>query len=253
MQKNTPQLWDSLWKETSEEEDRYNLIREEKGIRWQRIEKEVLKNFGTFKNLKVIEVGAGGGTNALLFAKKGSKVTILDYSKKALERSKEFFKRNKCKANFLLADALKLSPKLKGKYDLSLSFGLAEHFIGKERTLVIKSHLDLVNDKGMIVISVPNKWCFPYRLHKTLLQLIKKWKYGEEYPFSRLELKKIALRLNLRKIKFIGDSFFKSFRYVNPFLLLTRKNRNYKRLKKERGSFLDSYFSYSLVLIARKN
>lgn len=102
MHKNTPKLWDKVWEQTpTQAEDQYNLRHEENSIRWQRIEKTILQKFGSFKNLRVIEVGAGAGTNAALFAKQGAKVTILDYSEGALARSREFFNRLDLKAEFV--------------------------------------------------------------------------------------------------------------------------------------------------------
>lgn len=253
MEKNTPELWDGLWKETSREEDAYNLIREEKGIRWKKIEKIILKKFGTFKNLKVIEVGAGAGTNALLFAKRGAKITILDYSKKAIARSREFFKRNNCLAEFILADALKLPKKSLNAYDVSMSFGLAEHFTGENRKRIVKSHLDLLKSPGLAIIAVPNKLNPPYRIYKFLMQLIKKWPFGEEYPYSRKEFSKIASPLNLKALNFIGDSFYNSFRFINPFLLFPKfRKKDIKKIKTQKTSILDDYFAYSLLFIGEK-
>ena len=60
---NTSELWDQFWvKETSPLEDQFYLKKEELGIRWQRIEKIVLKEFGSFEGLKIIEIGSGTGT-----------------------------------------------------------------------------------------------------------------------------------------------------------------------------------------------
>jgi len=258
--KNTPELWAKLWKDTTMGEDKYNLAREENSVRWQRIEKAVKEKFGSFANLRVIEVGAGGGTNALLFAKRGAKVAVLDFSKKAISRSKEFFKRSKCRAEFILADALKLPESLKEKYDVAMSFGLAEHFQGREkedRKNIIKAHFDLINKKGLVLISVPNKFNLPYRIHKSAMQFLNLWKFGEEYPFSRGEFKRIGESLGIKKIRFIGDSFFKSFRFINPFLLIGRyrkkdESKSEIKTKKEKGSFLDSYLAYSLVFIGEK-
>lgn len=251
MQKNTPQLWDKLWLATTKEEDLYNLKKEESSIRWQRIEKLILKKFKSFKNLDVIEVGAGAGTLSLLFAKRGAKVTILDYSSKAISRSKEFFSRHNCKANFILADALHLNNKLKNKYDVAMSFGLAEHFEGTQRLAIIKSHFDLINKQGLVIISVPNKANLPYRIHKMIMQLAKKWKFGEEYPYTRKEFLSIAKKLNAKQTHFIGDSFFNSFRFLNPLLLLKRK-KNILSIKKEKGSFLDSRYAYALIFMSEK-
>lgn len=252
MQKNIPELWDNLWQKTTKQEDIYNLIKEENSVRWQRIEEIVKNRFNNFKNLRVIEVGAGMGTNALLFAKRGAKVTILDYSKEAISISKEFFKKNSCKANFILTDALKLPKKLEGKYNIAMSFGLAEHFKDEKRYKIIKSHFDLINKTGLVLVSVPNKFNLPYRIHKLAAELIGLWRFGEEYPFSRREFVKIGKSLGAKKISFIGDSFFKSFRFINPLLLLGKKRGMKSKIKKEKGSFLDSYFSYALIFIGEK-
>ena len=222
VQKNTPELWDTLWDPVSKEEDIFNLKKEESSIRWRRIEKEVLKKFGSFKGLKVIELGAGGGTNALLFALRGSEVYVLDYSSKALKRSQEFFSRHDIKSNMIMQDALNLDKNLFGKFDVSMSFGLAEHFTGKNRIQIIKSHFDVLNNKGVSFISVPNKWNIPYRIHKSIFEIIGIWRVGEEYPFSRKELKLISLKLG-KNINFIGSSFISSLNYINPFQIIRKK------------------------------
>ena len=65
IEKNTPKLWDNLWGiDISEEEDRLALAKEEKSIRWERIENVVLKEFGSFKDLNILEIGAGSGRTA---------------------------------------------------------------------------------------------------------------------------------------------------------------------------------------------
>jgi len=70
MARNTPQLWDEIWKgPVSEAEDVFNLAREEHSIRWQRIERMIQQGFGAFEGLRCIEIGAGAGTNAALMAK----------------------------------------------------------------------------------------------------------------------------------------------------------------------------------------
>jgi hypothetical protein len=130
-----------------------------------------------------------------------------------------------------------------------MSFGLSEHFIGKKRYNVIKSHFDLINKKGLVIISVPNKLNPPYRINKFLKNLLRMWEYGEEYPFSRKEFITIARKLGVKKINFIGDSFWKSFRFINPFLIIKKIFKIKTKIRKEKGSFLDPYISYSLVFI----
>jgi len=133
-EKNTARLWDDFWGAgVSEKEDLFSLAKEEHSIRWQRIEKIVVEEFESFQGLNVIEIGAGAGTHAALMAKKGARVTILDSSERALSRAQELFSRIGLTAEYINEDALSLSQSLSGVYDISMSFGLAEHFRGDER------------------------------------------------------------------------------------------------------------------------
>ena len=129
MKKNTSVLWDTFWKDESSYGGQYNykILQLENSVKWRRIEQKVLSNFGTFKNLKVIEIGAGTGTVSALMARKGADVTILDYSENALKSAKNVFRHNKLRAKFVNQDALSLSRKFQNKYDVSMSFGLSEH------------------------------------------------------------------------------------------------------------------------------
>lgn len=255
--KNTAELWDNLWKDIPIERDRYNFIKEEKGIRWQRIERKVLENFGSFKDLEVIEIGAGVGINAALMAKCGAKITVLDYSVGALKRARTFFKRNGLTAKYINQDALKLRKSLFSKYDISMSFGLAEHFKDEKRRNIIKSHFDLLKPSGVTFISVPNKYNIPYEAIKYAAQKSGKWGI-EEYPFTRKEFKNICKELGVSRFSFFGDSFISLPGFLNPSNIITtkimKKDRklNTENIKKQRGTFLDQYFGYALVLCAKK-
>ena len=91
-EKNTPELWDNLWQnKKSPDEETFSFLKEEKTTVWQKIESTIIGEFGTFRGIEVIEIGAGMGTYSALFAKRGAQVTILDYSEEAIKRSKAFF------------------------------------------------------------------------------------------------------------------------------------------------------------------
>ncbi|MBU0672736.1 MAG: class I SAM-dependent methyltransferase [Candidatus Margulisbacteria bacterium] len=256
---NSPQLWDGLWQKSPLiEEDIFDLAKEEHSIRWQRTEKAVVKQFGSFNGLKVIELGAGVGTNAALMAKRGAKITILDYSEGALRRAREFFERNGLSAEFIKQDALLLPANLLGKYDISMSFGLTEHFSGPARIKINKAHFDVLKDKGITFISVPNKYNLPYRIFKFLAETAGTWKAGEEYPYSRRELRKICKEIGITKYSFFGDSIFYSFNFISPLRIIKKllkmdRDLSVLHLKKEKGTFLDQYLSYALVLYGKKS
>lgn len=255
--RNTPQLWDKFWEShISIETGIPMLIQGKNCIRWQRIEKVVLKEFESFNNLKVIEIGAGIGMNAALMAKRGAKVTILDYSENAIMKAREFFKINSLSAEFIKQDALSLPSDLLDKHDISMSFGLTEHFRGAERIKINKAHFDVLRKGGIAFISVPNKYNLPYRIYKFIAERTGRWTVGEEYPYSRKELINICKQIGITKYSFLGDSLLSSFNFINP-LKIVRKMFKFKRppniypIKKEKGTFLDQYLSYALVLYGK--
>lgn len=259
MQKNTTQVWDLLWSKcSSAKRDIFVLLTEENGIRWKRIEKIILSEFGKFQGLGIIEIGAGQGTNAALMAKRGATVTVLDYSEQAIKRAKEFFSANGLSANFLKLDALSLPPNLLGKFDISMSFGLAEHFKGFDRIRINRAHFDLLRKGGIAFISVPNRNNLPYRISKFIEESTGKWPFGEEIPYSRGELRSVCHQLGITRYMFFGDSFLKSFKRISyPSRVMGRvfgRNPPTKMhiIKEEIPSFLDAYLSYALVLCAKK-
>ncbi len=256
--KNSPQLWDKVWdSQPTKNEDIFQLKLEENSIRWRKIEREIITNFGSFSNLSVIEIGAGSGTNAALMAKRGANVTILDYSGKAIERSKRFFENNDLYATHIHQDALRIKPNLIGKFDIAMSFGLTEHFIGDLRREITDIHFKLIKSGGLVIISVPNKHCIPYRIYKHYLEFTGDWNVGEEYPYSRKELYEIAIRNKTQKYSIFGGSFYSSFNKVIPRPIIKKYLKrqitfNFTKNDREFSSPFDDYFSYSLILCGKK-
>ncbi len=211
----------------------------------------ILDKFKNFNKLKIIEIGSGIGTNSVLMAKRGADITVLDYSEKALLRSNEFFRRNGLNVEFIYEDALKLPKSLYGQFDISMSFGLAEHFKGKQRLLIVRSHFDVLKNGGIAFISVPNALNIPYRLYKFVTEILGIWPYGEEYPYTRKEFIDICRKLNIEEHFFIGDSIFRSFNFINPLKFF--RSSNFKSdINVEKGTYLDEYVGYALVLCAIK-
>lgn len=256
MDKNTPELWDSFWKDNELVQDDLDAVKYESyTIRWERIEKIIQKRFGGFEGLNVLEIGGGIGTNAVLMCKLGAHVSILDYSKEALVRSEKLFAKLGLKVNIIQDDALLLSAEYVNKFDVTMSFGLAEHFTGTDRQRIIEAHLTPLKNGGLTFISVPNKHNPPYRLYKYLAQKGGFWNVGEEYPYSRGELKQICQTLGLHDYYFIGDSFFWSLNFINPVLIIKKLLKikyNYYSTKKQIGSPIDAYLSYAIVLVHEK-
>jgi SAM-dependent methyltransferase len=254
---NTPQLWDEIWRaETSPVEHRLSVDREELSIRWQRIEQRVRSRFGGFDRLRVIEIGAGAGTNAAAMARRGASVTLLDYSELALARARELFDANGLEGDFVEANALELPDEVAGRFDIAMSFGLNEHFTGPERLAIFRAHLDPLRDGGVAIISVPNARNLPYRATKWVAEKTGRWKLGVEVPFTRGELEAICERLEVTEVEFFGDSLAYSLQFVNPWPYARRALRlrpsGRRRRRRECGTPLDTRWSYATVLVAAK-
>jgi 2-polyprenyl-3-methyl-5-hydroxy-6-metoxy-1,4-benzoquinol methylase len=249
---NTPELWDDIWRAgTSAEQHRADVAREELSIRWQRIEQRVLARFGGFEGLRVIEIGAGAGTNAAAMAKRGASVTLLDYSPTALETAKGLFAANGLEADFVEANALELPDAVRGGFGIAMSFGLNEHFTGSERVGIFQAHLDALRPDGIAIVSVPNARNVPYRLSKWAAERTGRWKLGVEVPFARPELEAICRRLGVTEPEFFGDSFAYSLQFVNPYAFVRRaRGRPAKpKVRQERGTPLDERWSYATVVV----
>lgn len=262
MKSNTPELWDNFWQESpSTQEDIYLLAKEAHSIRWQRIHARITAHFPSFEGLRVIEIGAGAGTYAALMARLGAQVTLLDYSNKALERAQEFFERLNLNAEYVNANAFDLPNNLNGAFDISMSFGLNEHFSGPQRLQITRAHLDVLRPGGMTFISVPNRYNPPYRMFKFVAQHTDKWVFGEEYPYSYWELRSLCQQLDCTHCQILGDSLWNSLDFINPVkgsayvrrLLRISDDFDVTRLRDQRGTWLDAYFSYALVWSAKKH
>jgi 2-polyprenyl-3-methyl-5-hydroxy-6-metoxy-1,4-benzoquinol methylase len=257
MKRNTLQLWDKFWEQNISTEDSTNLVKAENSIGWQRIEKIISQKFQIFSNLNIIELGAGSGTFSAIMAKKGAKVTLLDYSDNAIRTARELFRRNRLNAEFIKQDALSLQVDLLNKYDISMSFGLAEHFRGDQRINIIKVHFDVLKKDGIAFICVPNKYDIPYRVALYIAEHSIPWRTGEEYPFSRKELGKICQQIGITKYAFLGSSLFYSLNFFYPFRVMKKMfmldgNLDTCQIRKERGTFIDQYIAYGLILYGIK-
>ncbi|MBR9680439.1 MAG: class I SAM-dependent methyltransferase [Candidatus Altiarchaeota archaeon] len=245
MKINTPGVWDSVWDNIPSIHDKKHLTTEKSTKTWKIMSEEILSKFKSFKGLKVLEIGAGSGFASMLFALRGAEVTVLDYSKRALDVAKKNFKKNGLKAKFVEANALNLDKTLKNKFDISMSFGLAEHFKGKKRIQIIKSHFSPLKTGGISFIRVPNAYCFPYRIWMFLSKLVGRWQFGLEIPFTHKELKTNSLKFS-KNVEVFGGGFVESLNFINPL------KRLFKSKNKEIRTPFDQWFGYYLLLVGKK-
>ena len=239
------------------------------------IKREILKHFGTFEGLRFVELGAGIGKMSIFMDILGGQTTLIDFNETVIRTAREIQAFFRCKPEILMENALALPASLCGQYDVVMSFGLAEHFLGEERIAIFHSHHYLAKKHGMVVICVPNTLGICYRLSHGIRKVLGKWPKGlPEVPFTRKELKNIASKVGLMDIRiFGGDRLVQDFDY---FLIGNTKQAIQRYIFREKGvesrvfiedhpreklqeimlgndaspGFLDNYLSYPLVLTA---
>ena len=258
--------WTQIWsREFTHAENRRDIEKETKSIRWEKIHSVVSQNFGSFKDLKVMEIGSGRGIYSLLFALEGAQSFLLDRDGSALKRARELFDDWGQSFQGVVADAFAIPSDLIGTFDVAMSYGLAEHFRYPERLKIFESHLRLLKPGGLLIVSVPNAAFLPYRIGKYLLEKLHKWELGLEIPFSRKELAGIAERLNIKEWKIIGSGTVSdtlNFWLIQRMLHLPRFlwdracSKQSPPLKKRSRYFafnprtpLDDFLGYALVLV----
>ena len=103
----------------------------------------------------VLELGCGtaGETVWILKNFPFTRATVVDFSKKALERVLET--KGELAITPLFSDIFKLP--LKEKFDLVHSGFVIEHFYGSKRLAVIKAHAQNVKKDGFVFIQAPGK------------------------------------------------------------------------------------------------
>lgn len=107
---------------------------------WQHTVRPITKMGIPFNKLKIAEVGCGTGTFSLTFGLLGASVTLIDFNQKVLERAKKIYSFYDCKTEVIKANCLDIPPReIAGTFDLVVSAGLAEHFIGKDRVKCIQT------------------------------------------------------------------------------------------------------------------
>ena len=97
-------------------------------------------------------------------------MTLLDQSPTALEQAQQLFAAHGVEATLVKADAFALPATRVGTFDVSMSFGLCEHFLGERRLSIVRAQLELLRPGGVAMLGVPNRFGPVYRLWMATLR-----------------------------------------------------------------------------------
>jgi SAM-dependent methyltransferase len=238
---------------------------------WHEMEASVLANFNGFEAVRTIELGCGEGKVSLLFALRGAETTLVDYSDKQLRSARYVARKFGVEPHFLPSNVLHLPAETSGRYDISMSFGTAEHFFGEDRQTIFDAHLDVLRPGGITLVWVPNRWGLLFHGGVEARRALgRDTCHVDEIPFSRRELAERASRAGFCDVRIVGGDHLRNdfhhfivnlrrvFRSPEPAGVYEGAEAARMRLlsamksNRSRPGLLANYFSYPLLLIARR-
>lgn len=177
MTEQQKEVWDRLWSGNV-------------SYQWDQLSQSVFEKIsdvlGSFRDKQIVEAGSGTGKISLRLAQEGAQVTLVDYSEKALQNSRDEFQLKGSKATFILSDIRRLQAPDQ-HYDLTWNAGVIEHFDYEEKVVILKEMARVTKDTGTILLFTPYADCLPYRVGKAFAERQGTWMYGVENPIYTLE------------------------------------------------------------------
>ena len=182
------QLSDEWWNENG----KFKILHQIKSHRMSYILDQI--NDRNIRNLKILDVGCGGGIICEPLARLGAKVTGIDFAPNNIIAAKIHSKKNKLKINYINKDIEK--SKLDEKFDIILMFEVLEHLDNWKKT--IKNIKKNLNKNGLIIISTINRnllsKLFAINIAENILNWIPKGTHDYNKLIKPEELKKILLK-----------------------------------------------------------
>ena len=184
------QLSDEWWNENG----KFKILHQIKSHRMTYILDQI--NNRNIKNLKILDIGCGGGIICEPLARLGAKVTGIDFVPNNIKAAKIHSKKNKLKINYIYKDIEK--SKIDEKFDIILMFEVLEHLDNRKKTInKIKKNL---NKNGIIIISTINRnslsKLFAIRIAENILKWIPKGTHDYYKLIKPEELKKTLTQEN---------------------------------------------------------
>ena len=123
------------------------------------------------KNLRILDVGCGGGLLSEPMCKLGANVTGIDASQKNINVAKLHSKRNDLRINYFCSSPEKF--KVKEKFDVILNMEIVEHV--KDVNLFLNSCSKLLKKNGIMFIATLNKTLKSYIFAIIGAEYILRW------------------------------------------------------------------------------
>ena len=146
-------------------------------IRISYIKENIIKSFklvnkkNPLKNVKILDVGCGGGLLSEPMCRLGAEVTGIDASDKNINIAKLHSKKNNLKINYICSSPEKLN--IKDKFDVILNMEIVEHV--EDVNFFLKSCGNLLKKDGIMFIATLNKTLKSYFFAIIGAEYILRW------------------------------------------------------------------------------
>ena len=184
-----------------------------------------------FTNLKILDIGCGGGLISEPMTRLGADITAIDASNKNISIAKAHAKKNNLNINYLNNIPEKLN--LKNKFDIILNLEVVEHV--EDLDLYLESCFKLLKPKGIMFTATLNRTLTSYIKAIVGAEYVLRWLPIGTHDWNKFikpeELEKKISDLKFSIIDLTGLSF-------NPFF------KEWKRTKD---------LSVNYILVAQKN
>ena len=146
-------------------------------IRIKYIKENILKDFNIrsidkpLKNIRILDIGCGGGLLSEPMSRLGANVVGIDASKRNIEVAKFHAKKSKLKIDYKVASPEMLKDKI--KFDVILNMEIVEHV--EDINFFIKESSKLLKKNGLMFIATLNKTLKSYTFAIIGAEYILKW------------------------------------------------------------------------------
>ena len=182
-------------------------------IRIKYIKENIINDFNIknlskpFKNIKILDIGCGGGLLSEPMKRLGASVVGIDASEKNIKVAKFHAKKNNLKIKYMVASPEKLKTKV--KFDVILNMEIVEHV--EDINFFIKQSSKLLKKNGLMFVATLNKTLKSYAFAIIGAEYILKWLPIGTHDWEKFikpnDLIKISKKNNLSLRKIDGMKF----------------------------------------------
>ena len=204
-------------------------------IRISYIKENIIKTFHLelnktpLKNIKILDIGCGGGLLSEPMCRLGADVTGIDASDKNINIAKIHSKKNNLRINYICSSPEKLN--VKNKFDVILNMEIVEHV--EDVNFFLKSCSNLLKKDGIMFIATLNRTLKSYLFAIIGAEYVLRWLPIGTHEWEKFlkpeeltsELKKNNLkldRLDGMKFNILTDKWSvsndKSINYIMKFI-----------------------------------